>query len=75
LPKYVLGHSFNKENSDNLVQVHLLVEIINNRLRLAISHQKNAQQFCVFVGDLLLIIEMHGDLRLKVKINFTYLKF
>jgi hypothetical protein len=24
-----LGHSFNKENSDNLVLVHLLVEIIN----------------------------------------------
>jgi hypothetical protein len=29
LPKYVLGHSFNKENSDKLVLVHLLVEIIN----------------------------------------------
>jgi hypothetical protein len=29
LPKCVLGHSFNKENSDKLVLVHLLVEIIH----------------------------------------------
>jgi hypothetical protein len=25
----ILGHSFNKENSDNLVLIHLLVEISN----------------------------------------------